>query len=369
MEASMANRVLGVIVALILGGSAVYLARPYIDYRLYAATDPRPVEARGDLADFERTAIELFERVSPSVVQIVGRGAEVPTTRGEEAQEQSGTGFVWDQAGHIVTNDHVVEGASTIAVRLASGEAVRASIVGVAPNYDLAVIRLSGVRTMPPPIAVGSSADLKVGQAAFAIGNPFGLDQSLTTGIISALKRRLPTSGGREISNVIQTDAAINPGNSGGPLLDSAGRLIGVNTAIFSPSGSNAGIGFAIPVDVVNRVVPELIRNGRVPTPGIGIVAASEAVATRLGVEGVVIVRTSPGSPAEKAGLRGVNPSTGAIGDVIVAANGKPVRQLADLTNEIEQVGVGKPIALTLNRGGSRTSATVEITDIGASRS
>jgi 2-alkenal reductase len=213
---------------------------------------------------------------------------------------------------------------------------------------------------------VGSSADLKVGQAAFAIGNPYGLDQSLTTDIISALNRRLPTNGGREISNVIQTDAAINPGNSGGPLLDSAGRLIGVNTAIYSPSGSNAGIGFAIPVDVVNRIVPELIRNGRVPTPGIGIVTANEAVATRLGVEGVVIVRTTPGSPAEKAGLRGVNPQTGAIGDVIVAANGKPVRQMADLTNEIEQAGVGKPLALTINRGGSKTSVTVQITDIGA---
>src|SRR5215813_12140372 len=364
----MANRVLGVIVALILGGSAVYLARPYIDYQLYAATDPRPIEARGDLADFERTAIELFERVSPSVVQIVGRGAEVPTTRGEEAQEQSGTGFVWDQAGHIVTNDHVVEGTSTIAVRLASGEAVRASIVGVAPNYDLAVIRLSGVRNMPPPIAVGSSADLKVGQSAFAIGNPFGLDQSLTTGIISALNRRLPTSGGREISNVIQTDAAINPGNSGGPLLDSAGRLIGVNTAIYSPSGSNAGIGFAIPVDVVNRIVPELIRNGRVPTPGIGIVAASEAVATRLGVEGVVIVRTTPGSPAARVGLRGIDANSRTLGDVIVNANNQTVRHMSDLTDEIEQVGVGKNVNLTLNRGGRQMSVTVDIADIGARR-
>src|SRR5262249_36479782 len=176
---------------------------------------------------------------------------------------------------------------------------------GVAPNYDLAVIRLQGATNLPPPIAVGSSTDLKVGQAAFAIGNPFGLDQSLTTGIISALKRRLPTQGGREISNVIQTDAAINPGNSGGPLLDSAGRLIGGNTAIFSPSGSNAGIGFAIPVDIVNRVVPDLIRTGRVPTPGIGIVAADESVATRLRAQGVIIVRTVPGSPAERAGLRG----------------------------------------------------------------
>jgi S1-C subfamily serine protease len=363
----MTNRTLTVFAAVILALAAFLVARPYIDYHLYAQTTPRPIEPRGDLADFERTTIAIFERVSPSVVQVVGRGPEVATARGEEAQEQTGTGFVWDQAGHVVTNDHVVEGATMLAVRLASGEAVKGDIVGVAPNYDLAVIRLSGVRQMPPAIAVGSSADLKVGQSAFAIGNPFGLDQSLTTGIISALKRRLPTSGGREISNVIQTDAAINPGNSGGPLLDSAGRLIGVNTAIYSPSGSNAGIGFAIPVDVVNRIVPELIRNGRVPTPGIGIVAANEAVATRLGVEGVVIVRTAPGSPAEKAGLRGVNPQTGAIGDVIVAANDKPVRQLADLTNEIEQIGVGKPVALTINRGGSKTSVTVDITDIGAS--
>src|SRR5262245_37261274 len=283
--------------------------RPQIEYLLHAATSPRPVQARGNLADFELLTIGIFERVSPSVVQVVGRAGEAAPTGGEEGQAQSGTGFVWDQAGHVVTNDHVVEGASQLAVRLASGEVTRASIVGTAPNYDLAVVRISGVR-LPAAIAVGSSADLKVGQAAYAIGNPFGLDQSLTTGIISALKRRLPTQTGREISNVIQTDAAINPGNSGGPLLDSAGRLLGVNTAIFSPSGSNAGIGFAIPVDTVNRVVPELIRTGKFPTPGIGIITGSEAVATRLGVEGVVVVRTVPGSPAERAGLRGINAST-----------------------------------------------------------
>ncbi len=207
-----------------------------------------------------------------------------------------------------------------------------ASVVGRAPNYDLAVVRISG-RTLPPPVAIGSSADLKVGQATFVIGNPFGLDQTLTTGIISALKRRMPTAGGREIADVIQTDAAINPGNSGGPLLDSAGRLIGVTTAILSPSGTSAGIGFAIPVDIVNRVVPELIKTGRVPTPGIGIVSANEAATTRLGAEGVVIVRVAPGSPADRAGLRGVDPRAGTIGDVIVEAAGKPVQRLADLTD------------------------------------
>jgi S1-C subfamily serine protease len=355
------SRLLLSAILIVLG---IIVARPYWEYRLYAATAPRPVEARGTLADYERSTIELFERVSPSVVQVVGRtgNQDLSGTEGEGAQ--SGTGSVWDAAGHIVTNNHVVSGTDALAVRLASGTAVKATVVGAAPNYDLAVIRVAGV-TLPPPIAIGSSADLKVGQAAFAIGNPFGLDQSLTTGIISALKRRLPTSGGREISNVIQTDAAINPGNSGGPLLDSAGRLIGVNTAIFSPSGSNAGIGFAIPVDVVNRVVPQLIRDGRVPTPGIGIVAANETVATRLGVEGVIIVRTVAGSPAERAGLQGVNTATGALGDVVVEANGKAVRRLTDLTDEIERIGVGKPINITLDRAGSRRSVAIDVTDVG----
>jgi S1-C subfamily serine protease len=301
-------------------------------------------------------------------VQVVGKGGDNELSESDDTKVQSGTGFVWDKAGNIVTNNHVVEGTRVLAVRLASGEAVRAEVVGTTPNYDLAVIHISGITSLPPPIAVGTSYDLKVGQSAFAIGNPFGLDQSLTTGIISALKRRLPTSGGREIANVIQTDAAINPGNSGGPLLDSSGRLIGVNTAIYSPSGSNAGIGFAIPVDVVNRVVPELIRDHRVPTPGIGIVAGSETVATRLGVEGVVIVRTVPGSPAARAGLRGVDMERNQLGDVIVGVNGKQVHRLTDLTDELEQVGVGKKVQLTINRNGRQTSTEVEVADVGSRR-
>ena len=254
-----------------------------------------------------------------------------------------------------MTNDHVVQGAGELAVRLASGQVLPARVVGTAPNYDLAVIRVDNTRSLPPPVAVGTSNDLKVGQLVFAIGNPFGLDQTLTTGIISALKRRLPTSAGREITNVIQTDAAINPGNSGGPLLDSAGRVIGVNTAILSPSGTSAGIGFAIPIDSVNRVVPELIRRGYVPTPGIGIIAASEAATTRAGVEGVVIFRTVPGSAAERAGLRGIDPGSNRLGDVIVGVNGKPVQRLADLTQELERVGVGQRVALTIKRNGRDT--------------
>jgi 2-alkenal reductase len=218
---------------------------------------------------------------------------------------------------------------------------------------------------MPPPVAVGTSRDLKVGQSAFAIGNPFGLDQSLTSGIISALKRRLPTSGGREVADVIQTDAAINPGNSGGPLLDSSGRLIGVTTAIFSPSGAYAGIGFAIPVDVVNRVVPELIRTGRVPTPGIGILAAEEADATRLGVSGIIVAQAIPGLPAERAGLRGVDRATGEIGDIIIAVNGNPVHRLADLTDVLEGVGLQRPVTLTLRRGGRELTLDVPVVDVG----
>jgi len=352
---------LGVLVILL----TALVAQPYID-RVFFSGTPRPIEPRGSLADAERTAIEIFERASPSVVHVAARALAQSASRLDEEDSgvHSGTGFIWDNSRHIVTNSHVVAGTSEIVVRLASGDVVQAGRVGVAESYDLAVLRLGGARQLPSAINIGSSSDLKVGQWAFAIGTPFGLEQSLTTGVISALKRRLPTSAGRQIGNVIQTDAAINPGSSGGPLLDSAGRLIGVNTAIYSPSGANAGIGFAIPVDVVNRVVPELIRNGRVPTPGIGIVAANEAVAARLGAEGVVVVRTMPGSPAERAGLRGVDPNTGALGDVIVAVNGTPVHHLADLTDRLEQAGVGKTIELSIKRGNAARSLQMQVADI-----
>src|SRR5215216_1775048 len=353
-----------VLVAILL---AALLVQPYAGRWFYPAATPRAVEPRGDLSDLEKSTIQVFDRVSPSVVQIVARAASDEFASPEEGGggAQSGTGFVWDDAGHVVTNDHVVQGTSQVAVRFASGQVVRAEVVGLAPNYDLAVLRISGPRQLPAPISVGASADLKVGQTCFAIGNPFGLDQSLTVGVISALKRRLPTSGGREIANVVQTDAAINPGNSGGPLLDSAGRLIGVNSAIISPSGTSAGIGFAIPVDTVNRVVPELIRNGRVPTPGIGIMAASEAVATRIGVQGIIVVRTVPGSPAERAGLRGVDLNNSRLGDVIVAANERPVHRLSDLTEELEKVGVGKSVRLTILRNGQKTMIEAPIADVG----
>ena len=361
----MPNRFTRIATVLIILLLAAVLAQPYVERMVFATTVPKPVAPRGDLAEWEKSTVDLFAQAAPSVVQVVSLPAEA--ARGETTRVSSGTGFVWDEVGHVVTNNHVVENATRIAVRLASDETVEADLVGRAPTYDLAVLRLKRTVSLPPRLAVGSSNDLKVGQAALAIGNPFGLDQSLTTGIISALKRRLPTSGGREIANVIQTDAAINPGNSGGPLLDSAGRVIGVTTAIFSPSGAYAGIGFAIPVDVVNRVVPELIRNGRVPVPGIGILAADETQAAQLGVTGVIVGRTIPGTPAERAGLKGVDQAAGTIGDVITEADGKTVRHLADLTDELERIGVGKSVKLTVRRGSRNVSIDVPVVDVGRS--
>ncbi len=356
---------IALLAALLLLGA--FVAEPYVTRYFLSETTPRAVTARGDLSEAEHATIALFERVSPSVVHVFARSERDPRTL-QGGGTQSGSGFVWDAAGHVVTNNHVVENTGPIAVRLADGDIVEAEVVGTAPNYDLAVLRVGRVRTPPPPIAIGTSSDLKVGQFAYAIGNPFGLDQTLTTGVISALQRRLPTAEGREIADVIQTDASINPGNSGGPLLDSAGRLIGVNTAIFSPSGASAGIGFAIPVDVVNRIVPELIRRGNVPTPGIGIVAAPEAVSTRLGVDGIVIVQVQPNSPASKAGIRGVDPTTGEIGDIIVAVNGKPVQRVSQLSAELERVGIGRPVQVTILRNGRRLQLDLSAVDIGQAR-
>ena len=342
-----------------------WIARAPVNHFLgSAAAAPRVVEPRGDLSEVERATIALFERASPSVVQIAGlTGRKAASVAGEE-EIQSGTGFIWDEAGNIVTNDHVVTNTQGIMVRLATGKVAKANVIGIAANYDLAVIRIEQGVALPRPLAIGTSADLKVGQFTYAIGNPFGFDMTLTTGVVSALKRRLPSSGGREISDVIQTDAAINPGNSGGPLLDSAGRLIGVNTAIVSKDGSSAGVGFAIPVDIVNRVVPQLISTGHVPTPGIGIVAASEVAAIRMGAEGVVIVRITPGSPAARAGLRGLDGVRNKVADTIVGVDGKPVRRLADLTDELDRVGVGGRVQLSVKRNSSSVSLDVDVVDV-----
>lgn len=346
---------------------ALVLATLWVGHQLvrdfvFTASTPRAVTPRGSLAEFEKHNIEVFQKLAPSVVYIFTRSGG--GMFGQPATGGAGSGFIWDRAGHVVTNNHVVEGASEVAVRMDSGDAIGASVVGTAPDYDLAVLRL---RQSPPglqPIPIGTSADLQVGQEVLAIGNPFGLTRTLTTGIVSALDRHLPTETGREIAGVIQTDAAINPGNSGGPLLDSAGRLIGVNTAIISGTGSSAGIGFAVPVDVVNRIVPQIIANGKAARPGIGISAAPEEVAARIGVEGIVIVNVLPDGSAAKAGLRGIDRATGQIGDVITQVDGKPVRTIAELAAALDRIGIGNPAKLTVKRGDRSMTVTVTVMDI-----
>ncbi len=244
---------------------------------------------------------------SPSVVYLTSLALkrDIFSLNLFEIPHGAGSGFVWDQDGHIITNFHVIQEASGARVTLADHSVWDAQLVGTAPDQDLAVLYINAPKHQLKPIAIGTSGDLQVGQKVFAIGNPFGLDQTLTTGIISALGREINAVTGRTISGVIQTDAAINPGNSGGPLLDSAGRLIGVNTAIYSPSGVSTGIGFAVPVDTVNRVVPQLIRHGRIIRPGLGVRIADDATARRFGLQGVLIIQVEKGSAAETAGLRG----------------------------------------------------------------
>lgn len=277
----------------------------------------------------------------------------------------SGSGFVWDDAGHIVTNNNLVD-ASEIIVRWPNGSKAEARIVGRAPALDIAVLALAD-RPKAPPLPIGESASLKVGQAALAIGNPFGLDGTLTTGIVSAVERRLPTSNGRDILGVIQTDAAINPGNSGGPLLDSAGRVIGVTTAIISPSGASSGVGFAVPIDAVTKAVPQLIEKGRIATPGIGILAADETTAARLGVNGVLIWRVMRGTPADKAGLQGADIESGKLGDIVTAISGKPVHCLSDLTAEFDRIGVDAVADLAILRNDRAIMLKVTVDDVGTS--
>lgn len=323
--------------------------------------EPRSVTARGDIASDERATIEIFEAASPSVVYISTTAQPLsPWTRNiTEVRRGTGTGLVWDAKGHIVTNYHVIENARTARVRLSDGRAYNAQFVGASPEHDLAVLRIGVSLARIDPVAIGSSADLRVGQKVFAIGNPFGFDYSLTTGVVSALDRTIFSEEHGEIRRLIQTDAAINPGNSGGPLLDSAGRLIGVNTAIFSPSGSFSGIGFAVPVDTVNRIVPQLIASGRYVRPRIGIYGdddISRPILADLGIEGVLVLRVEGDSPADRAGLVSTRiDASGDIitGDVIQSVDGLPVTEMADLIEQLEGHQVGDQVALGLVRDGS----------------
>jgi S1-C subfamily serine protease len=309
------------------------------------------------LGNDEQNNIEVFKRAAPSTVYItnVQLRRDIFSLNVLEIPGGTGSGIIWSRDGLVITNFHVIEGANKLAVTLTDQSTYEAQVVGIAPDKDLAVLRINAPAGKLVPLPLGDSDTLEVGRKVLAIGNPFGLDSTLTTGIVSALGREISSPSGRRIRGVIQTDAAINPGNSGGALLDSAGRLIGINTAIIGPSGANAGIGFAVPVNTVRKVVPELIKYGREIRPVLGISVVDDQIARRLGIQGVVVADVARGSGAARAGLQGVRRSTDGrilIGDVIIAVNGKAIKDTNDLFDALEERKPGDTVTVRTQREG-----------------
>ncbi len=325
-----------------------------------------PVSPRADLSSAEKTTIEIFRRTAPAVVHITTLELRRDFFRRNVMTIPSGTGsgFIWDHAGHVVTNYHVVRGANAVRVTLSDQSVWSATAVGHYAAKDIAVLRVEAPKERLVPVSAGKSQHLVVGQHVFAIGNPFGLDHTLSTGVISGLGREILSVSKRPIQGVVQTDAAINPGNSGGPLLDSSGRLIGINTAIFSPSGASAGVGFAVPVDAVSRVVPQLIRNGKVVQPGLGVELDEDGTITsRVGIRGALIVKVSPGGSAEKAGLQGTSWDWGRrgliLGDIIIKVDDQPVDDAVDFFRALDNRKVGEKVLLTIVRSGKERRVEV----------
>lgn len=358
---------LAIVVVLFLGIWLLFqpLERNFLDKKAV----PRAVTARGDLAQDEQNTIELFKHASPSVVYIttIALRRNLFSLNAVEIPQGTGSGFIWDQKGRVVTNYHVISDANRIEVTMADHSTWKAVLVGAAPDKDLAVLQIDAPAHLLRPISVGDSVELEVGQKVFAIGNPFGLDQTITSGIISALGRGITSVTGRTIRDMIQTDAAINPGNSGGPLLDSAGRLIGVNTAIFSPSGAYAGIGFAVPVDEVNRVIPQLISNGKLIKPGIGASLADARLVKRLGIDGVLVLGVEPGGPAHKAGIRPTKQygNEVVLGDIITGIENVAVSSYDDIRTELERFSVGDQVTVNVLRDGSAMDLTLRLSVLG----
>jgi len=315
----------------------------------------------------ERKRIDLFEKIAPSVVFIKNSSLQwdIFSLDVYEIPTGAGSGFVWDKKGHIITNFHVVYNSDKIEVVFANRKSYEAKVVGVSPDHDIAVLKIVAPPDELKPIEVGSSYDLKIGQKTMVIGNPFGLDHSLSTGVVSALGRSINSMTGRKINNMIQTDAAINPGNSGGPLLDSSGRLIGVTAAIYSPSGAYAGVGFAIPANTVKRIVPQLIEFGRIKRMGIGVTLVPDSIRQRIGIGGALILEVAPSSPADEAGLQGTRRNfLGSIllGDLIVSLDGKKVEGNEDLIAIVEESHqVGDKVVIDYVRDERKRSVTVEL--------
>ncbi|KAK3137962.1 hypothetical protein QOZ80_5AG0362630 [Eleusine coracana subsp. coracana] len=329
--------------ALILGDAGAASA--------FVVATPRKLQAD------ELATVRLFQENTPSVVYITNLAVrqDAFTLDVLEVPQGSGSGFVWDKSGHIVTNFHVIRGASDLRVTLADQSVYEAQVVGFDQDKDVAVLRIKAPKDKLRPIPVGVSADLLVGQKVYAIGNPFGLDHTLTTGVISGLRREISSAAtGRPIQDVIQTDAAINPGNSGGPLLDSAGNLIGVNTAIYSPSGASSGVGFSIPVDTVGGIVDQLIKFGKVTRPILGIKFAPDQSVEQLGLSGVLVLDAPPNGPAGKAGLQSTKRDAYGrliLGDIITSVNGTKVTNGSDLYRILDQCKVGETVTVEVLRG------------------
>ena len=350
------------IITFVLLGAVIYMAtiqvKAWWSEQSATKVTPRAVTPRGDLGEDEKATIKLFEETSPSVVFIttINLRRDFFSTNIYKMPAGTGSGFIWDSDGHIVTNYHVIKGADEAQITLWDQSTWDAKLVGVEPDKDLAVLKIKAPDDRLKPIKIGESKNLLVGQKAFAIGNPFGFDQTLTTGVISALGREIESVTRRPITGVIQTNAAINPGNSGGPLLDSAYRLIGINTAIYSPTGSYAGIGFAVPVDTINRIVPQLIEYGKVIKPGLGInIAPDSFVSTRLNTSGVLILNVIEGGGAEKAGLKATTQSANgkiSLGDIIKKVEGKNVEDSSDLFRILDAKIVGDTVNVTVDRDG-----------------
>lgn len=312
----------------------------------------------------------VYRRVSPSVVAVsnnalVRRGWFFDS-QVYEVPQGTGSGFVWDKKGRIVTNYHVVYQANTLTVSFPDGSRYPAKVVGVAPDYDLAVLQIEAPADKLVPVHVAPSRDVQVGEVVYAIGNPFGLDTTLSAGIVSALGRTITSMTERKINNVIQTDTAINPGNSGGPLLLADGRLVGVNTAILSPSGASAGIGFAVPSDTVSRIVPQLIEKGRVTRAGLGVQLVPDHVTERVGLQGIAIYAVDEKSLAGKAGLQGLGVNQlgyVVFGDVITAVDGRKVKSVEDLQAVLDPHNPGDKVKLTVRRDDKDRMVEVTLTE------
>jgi S1-C subfamily serine protease len=357
------------LLAAVMTAGIVFLWRIWPEHRtgLNPQAQPRVVAARGELSGLEKANIAIYKEASPCLVQVTNLAARdgLFGLSTQEVPKGVGSGFVWDTDGHIVTNYHVVEGANAAQVTLADHSVYQANQIWAYPEKDIAVLWIDVPRNKLHPIIIGTSHDLQVGQIVYALGDPFGLDQTMTNGIVSALGRTIDTSSSQSIAGAIQTSAPINPGNSGGPLLDSAGRLIGMNTAILSPSGAFAGIGFAIPVDEINQIVPQLIAHGKVVRPRLGVQVAPDQVARQLGVdEGALIIKVVPNSAAAKAGLRGTERSKSGhihLGDVIVAADGQDIANGKQLSAAVQQHKVGDILTLTIIRDDKRQDVKVTL--------